>query len=81
MHDERNLAMMRTRSYESEVLITFTHPQQALITGVAGQVIFDEQEDAVDFVVTEIDPAEADRIRSNTHSHLKDRRPDVYEGL
>ncbi|MBN1445072.1 MAG: carbon-nitrogen hydrolase family protein [Candidatus Omnitrophica bacterium] len=37
MHDERNLHMMQTRSYESECYIAFTHPLQSLITGPKGE--------------------------------------------
>ena len=51
MHDERNLHMMQTRSYESELFIAFTHPQQALLTAPTGQVICNETRDDVSFVV------------------------------
>lgn len=78
MHDERNLQMMRTRSYESEVFIAFTHPRQALLTGPTGQVICNETRDEVPFGVSAIDLAEVDRVRAGTSAHLRDRRPDVY---
>jgi beta-ureidopropionase len=78
MHDERNLHMMQTRSYESEVFIAFTHPRQALLTGPTGEVICNETRDDVPFVVSTIDLAEVDRVRAGTSAHLRDRRPDVY---
>jgi predicted amidohydrolase len=36
MSCDLNLAMMRTRSYENEIFVVFTHPQQSLITGPGG---------------------------------------------
>lgn len=80
MHDERNLHMMQTRSYESEVFIAFTHPGQALVTGPKGQIVCNEVSAAKPFVLSQIDLSEVDQIRSAEHSHLQDRRPDVYEG-
>jgi predicted amidohydrolase len=78
MHDERNLHMMQTRSYESEVFIAFTHPRQALLTAPTGQVICNETRDDVPFVVSTVDLAEADGVRAGSSAHLRDRRPDVY---
>jgi predicted amidohydrolase len=82
MHDELNLAMMRTRSLESEVFIAFTHPEQSLLTGPTGRVIRNETARGRRYSLTRIDLAEADRVRGGVASHLRDRRPDVYaEGL
>lgn len=78
MHDERNLHMMRTRSYESEVFIAFTHPVQALVTGPLGEIVSNVTDEAHTFAIVEVDLSEVDRIRSREHSHLKDRRPEVY---
>lgn len=78
MHDERNLWLMRTRSYESEVFIAFTHPQQALLTGPKGEVVANESSESVTYVVNEIDLSEADRVRAGESAHLRDRRPDLY---
>jgi len=79
MHDERNLHMMQTRSYESEVFIAFTHPGQSLVTGPTGQVMVNKESEAVAFALSDIDLAEADKVRSGPSAHLKDRRPWVYE--
>ena len=78
MHDDLNLCMMRTRAYESEVLIAFTHPGQALITGPGGHVLCNEMSPDVPFVVTEVDLDDVDRARAGVSAHLKDRRSDVY---
>ena len=80
MHDEKNLCMMLTRSYESEVFIAFTHPQQALITDPAGNIVTNDEEDRESIVVSEIDLALADKIRAGESAHLKDRRSEVYGG-
>jgi len=79
MSCELNLCMMRTRSYESEVLIVFTHPRQALITGPGGAIICNNEDDEARFAVTEIDLSDVDRVRAGSSAHLKDRRTDLYE--
>ncbi|HOL66380.1 MAG TPA: carbon-nitrogen hydrolase family protein [bacterium] len=78
MHDQRKLEMMKTRSYESEVVIVFTHPEQALVTGPDGEVISFNQSRYQRLVVTEVDLTEVDRTRSGECSHLRDRRPEIY---
>jgi omega-amidase len=78
MHDERNLHMMETRSYESEIFIVFTHPSQALVIGPKGQIICNEVSEEKTYTVNEIDLSEVDAVRSGEFSHLKDRRPDLY---
>jgi beta-ureidopropionase len=78
MHDEMNLAMMRTRSYESELFVVFTHPRQSLVTGPRGEVLRDEREPEVDVTVTEVDLAAVEGARSGPSAHLRDRRPGLY---
>ena len=78
MHDERNLHMMQTRSFESEVFIAFTHPQQSLLTGPTGQIICNEISEDAAYSVTEIDLSEADTVRAAASAHLRDRRTDLY---
>ena len=78
MHEELNLCLMRTRSYESEVFIAFTHPQQSLVTGPRGEVLRDEREPDSAVAVTEIDLAEVDSVRTGPSAHLRDRRPELY---
>ena len=78
MHDIRNLHMMQTRSYESEVFIAFTHPVQSLVTGPTGGIICNNQSDEDDFSIAVVDLCEVDQVRSRPSAHLRDRRPDVY---
>jgi beta-ureidopropionase len=78
MDDELNLRMMQTRSYESEVFIAFTHPQQSLVTGPYGQIVCDVTDDSVTYAVCDLDLSDVDAIRAGESSHLKDRRPDLY---
>ena len=70
MMGDFNTAMMRTRSFECEVFIAFTHMRQSLVTGPGG--------DDDDVSVTRIDLAHVDRVRQGPTSHLKDRRPELY---
>ena len=77
MHDRRNQHLMQTRSYESEVVIAFTHPEQALVTGVSGEVLTNSRAAARTWVLTEVDLARVDEQRSGS-SHLRDRRPELY---
>jgi N-carbamoylputrescine amidase len=69
-----NTAMMRTRAFENQCFIAFTHPKQSLITGPKGAV--EEQEDG------EGEPGitihEIDLTRAKDNNHLQDRRPDLY---
>jgi predicted amidohydrolase len=79
MSDERNTCMMRTRSYESEVWIAFTHPGQALVTGPRGEVLTDERSPELPFVVSELDLAQVQSVRAGPSAHLRDRRPEIYQ--
>jgi predicted amidohydrolase len=69
-----NTCIVRTRSYENEMFIVFTHPDEALITDPAGAVICQETAEAVRFVSTEIEFNQAPEF-----SHLNYRRADVYQ--
>jgi len=78
MSCDLNLAMMRTRAYENEIFIAFTHPKESLITGPAGEVVVDDRRRNCRFAVTAIDLAAVDKVHAGRHSHLKDRRTDIY---
>ena len=78
MHDARNLRMMQTRSYESEVFIVFTHPLQSLITDPTGEIAQNEDADEAGITITRLDLARVDRVRSGPSAHLRDRRPELY---
>ena len=77
-HDELNLHMMQTRSYESEIFIIFTHPEQSLVTGPEGEIITNEISEKASFTITEVDLTKSDVARQKVLAHLKDRRPDIY---
>ena len=78
MHDERNLHMMQTRSYESEVFIAFAHPGQSLVTGPGGEVLCNNQDDEQRWTLCEVDLSQVDIVRSSKSGHLRDRRTDLY---
>ncbi|MHC4561368.1 MAG: carbon-nitrogen hydrolase family protein [Planctomycetota bacterium] len=78
MHDERNTHMMQTRSFESEVFIAFTHPEQSLLTAPEGTIVCNDTGQDADYSVTEIDLSAVDAVRAGNASHLKDRRTDLY---
>ena len=78
MHNELNLCMMCTRSYESIIYIAFTHPLQALITSPHGTVVSNVEAEDISFTVTEIDLQEVD-ARRETSGHLSERRSDLYQ--
>jgi predicted amidohydrolase len=77
MYDDRNRRMMQTRSWESEIMIAFTHPGQSLITGPRGEIVQDELSAEIAFTITDVDLTTVDQARSKD-SHLQDRRPDLY---
>lgn len=78
MDNDLNLCLMRTRSFESEVYIVFTHPRQSLITGPAGNVVLDDRDEGRRFSITTIDLAQVDARRASPSGHLRDRRTDLY---
>jgi hypothetical protein len=78
MHDEMNLCMMRTRSYESELFIAFPHPVQSLVTGPRGNVVCNSRAGNDDFAIVQVDLSEKDTVRSGASAHLRDRRPGAY---
>ena len=78
-HNEMNRCLMRTRSFENELFIAFTHPAQSLVTGPKGEILVDEESADARYAVCEIDLAQVDRIRSAEQSFLKDRRAEVYQ--
>ncbi len=78
MCDDRNLHMMQTRSFESEVFIAFTHPAQSLVTGPAGEIICNETDEGAGYSITEVDLSQAHVARTSPAAHLRDRRVDLY---
>lgn len=72
-HNDLNLAMLRTRAYESQCFIAFTHPKQSLVTGPKGDVVLNESPEEPGLSVCEIDLS-----RAKEDNHLRDRRPELY---
>ena len=68
-----------TRSFGSEIIIAFTHPGQALITGPKRMIYRNDEEEKHRFAVTDVDLIDVDRMRKRSKSHLKNRRADLYE--
>jgi len=66
---------MRTRAYENEMFVCFTHPNVALITNPKGQVEAKLQTNVPSVLVHDLDLGEV-----TTHM-LKDRRPELYAPL
>jgi N-carbamoylputrescine amidase len=64
---------MRTRSYENEMFVCFTHPNVALITNPKGGIEAKLQSNVPNVLIHEIDLNEVTET-----GHLKDRRPDLY---
>ncbi len=67
---------MRTRSYENQMFICFTHPQVALITNPKGGIDAKLQSNVPDVLIHEIDLSEV-----TDGNHLADRRPELYDIL
>jgi predicted amidohydrolase len=70
---EFNEVMMRTRSYENQCYIAFTHPEQSMITGPKGGVLAKTWAAGPGVFITDIDLS---RVRDD--NHLVDRRPELY---
>ena len=64
---------MRTRSYENQMFVCFTHPGVALITGPRGGLEAKLQSNVPGVLVHEVDLAEV-----KDDNHLANRRPELY---
>lgn len=73
MWHEENEWWMRTRSYENQMFVCFTHPNVALITDPGGKVAAKLQSNVPDVLIHEIDLKDA-----SDKNHLSDRRPELY---
>ncbi|MCC6697049.1 MAG: carbon-nitrogen hydrolase family protein [Candidatus Hydrogenedentes bacterium] len=72
-HGDMNTAIMRTRSFENQCFIAFTHPEESLVTGPKGQVLAQWTGDTPGIQICDIDLAAA-----KDDNHLRDRRPELY---
>jgi predicted amidohydrolase len=73
MHHLDNEWWMRTRSYENQMFICFTHPEEALITDPHGGIAAKLASNQPDVLVHRVDLDEVD-----SGNHLADRRPELY---
>ena len=64
---------MRTRSYENQMFVCFTHPQVALITDPKGGIASKLQSNVPDVLVHQVDLSEV-----TDDNHLATRRPELY---
>ena len=65
---------MRTRSYENQMFVCFTHPNVALITGPSGEIEAKLQSNIPDVLIHDINLE-----RATDDNHLSDRRPELYQ--
>ena len=72
---ERNTALMRTRAFENQVFVVFTHPNQSLIIGRDGNIIGQCGKDEI--VVEKIS---LDHLKKNRATVIY-RRPAMYDFL
>ncbi len=64
---------MRTRSYENQMFVCFTHPNVALITNPGGKVEAKLESNVPDVLIHQVDLAEV-----KADNHLDNRRPELY---
>lgn len=74
----KNEYMMRTRSYESEIYICFTHARESLITNPSGDVEARLISNVDGFLIHDIDLKVVDASRDREDAHLRNLRPEVY---
>jgi N-carbamoylputrescine amidase len=76
MHGENNEWMMRTRSYENQCFIAFTHPSVGFVADPKGRLTAREEGEQPGVLVCDVDLS-----KSTDENHLRDRRPDIYSTL
>lgn len=72
MHHLDNEWWMRTRGYENQCYVAFTHPEVGFIAGPKGELVA-KRDDGPGIVVTELD-----LTRAKDDNHIRDRRPEIY---
>ena len=77
-HDEKNVAVMRTRSFENEIPIVFAHPGQSLYTDAAGDILLNDTAAVPPFSVCEVNLTQARKLRADPESFLRTRHPRAY---
>lgn len=77
-HDQKNVMLMRTRSFESEIPIVFAHPGQSLFTDAAGDILLNDTFAEPAFSVCEVNLSAVERLRADPESFLRTRQPKAY---
>ncbi|MGH8021140.1 MAG: carbon-nitrogen hydrolase family protein [Opitutaceae bacterium] len=77
-HDEKNVCVMRTRSFESETPIVFAHPGQTLITDARGEVVLNDVFAAPPWSICEVNLTQPATLRRDPESFLNTRQPEAY---
>ena len=67
-----NTTMMRTRAYENQCFIAFTHPTEGLVTNPKGGVQAQEEGGPGVLIV------DIDLTKAKNDNHIRDRRPELY---
>ncbi|HPO16270.1 MAG TPA: carbon-nitrogen hydrolase family protein [Candidatus Hydrogenedentes bacterium] len=76
MHGENNEMWMRTRGYENQCFIAFTHPEVGLVVNPKGGIAAKRESERPGLLVCDID-----LLQSKEDNHLEDRRPELYAPL
>jgi predicted amidohydrolase len=66
-----NTAMLRTRGFENQCYVAFTHPSESLLVDPRGKVVHRDENDGITI-------AEIDLTKATDGNHIQDRRPDIY---
>lgn len=69
-----NTAMLRTRGYENQCYVAFTHPAESLLVDPGGGVVHRDENDGITI-------ADIDLTKAEDNNHLRDRRPDIYGAI
>ena len=72
-HGNLNEAIMRTRAYENQCFIAFSHPEESLVTDPKGTVAVKEVAETPGITICNISLNQA-----KEDNHLRDRRPELY---
>ncbi|MCB9770541.1 MAG: hypothetical protein H6752_20270 [Candidatus Omnitrophica bacterium] len=67
---------MRTRGYENQCYIAFTHPKVGFVVGPKGEIVGKGEGEEPALNVVEIDLSKA-----KDDNHIRDRRPELYEAI
>jgi predicted amidohydrolase len=75
MHHLDNEWWMRTRGYENQCFIAFTHPQVGFVVGPKGGLVAKRDEDPGVLLCS------IDLRAAKDDNHLRDRRPELYQAI